>query len=127
MPNTQRGREPLFPYYQELERTLRNMKRNVGINDEDPNQNIVATVDVHPEHRVTSDHKHQPELGCSGSDPHHLFPSFDSYCAVYALTRDRRETRVLFLSVYLAYKEDSFEKKSKTIKQSKIKKISTKL
>ena len=88
---------------------------------------VIPSVDVHPEHQVTSDHEHQPELGCSGSDPHHLFPSFNSYCAVYALTRDRRETRVLFLSVYFAYKEDSSEKKSKTIKRSKIKKISTKL
>ena len=82
---------------------------------------------VHPEHGITSDHEHQLELGCSGSDHHHLFPSFNSYSAVYALIRDRRETRVLFLSVYLAYKEDNSEKKSKTIKQSKIKKISTKL
>ena len=90
-------------------------------------RDFVPSVDVHPEHRVTSDHEHQPELGCSSSDPHHLFPSFDSYYEVYALTRDRRETRVLFLSVYLAYKEDSYEKKSKTIKQSKIKKISAKL
>ena len=90
-------------------------------------QDFVPSVDVHPEHRVTSNHEHQPELGCSGLDPHHLFPSFDSYCAVYALARDRRETTILFLSVYLAYKEDSSEKKSKTIKQSKLKKISTKL
>ena len=90
-------------------------------------QDFVPSVDVHPEHRVTSDHEHPPELGCSGLDHHHLFPSFDSYCAVYALARDRRETRVFFLSVYLAYKEDSSERKSKTIKQSKIKKISTKL
>ena len=88
---------------------------------------VVTSVDVHPERRVTSDHEHPLDLGCSGLDPHHLFPSFVSYCAVYALVRDRRETRVLFLSVYLAYKDDSFEKRSKTIKQSKIKKISTKL
>ena len=47
MPNTRRGREPLFPYDHELERTLRNMNRNFGINYEDPNQNIPATVDVH--------------------------------------------------------------------------------
>ena len=47
MPNTRRGREPLFPYDQELERTLHNMNRNLGINDEDPNQNIPAPVDVH--------------------------------------------------------------------------------
>ena len=90
-------------------------------------RDFVPSIDVHPEHRVTSDHEHQQELGCSGSDPHHLFPSFDSYCAVYALARVCRETRVLFLSVYLAYKEDSSEKKSKTTKRSKIKKISTKL
>ena len=79
-------------------------------------RDFVLSFDVYPEHRVTSNHEHQPELGCSGSDAHHLFPSFDSYCAVYALTRDHRETRVLFLSVYLAYKEDSCEQKSKTIK-----------
>ena len=90
-------------------------------------RDFVPSVNVHPEHRVKSDHEHPLDLGCSGLDPHHLFPSFDSYCAVYALARDRRETRVLFLSVYLAYMEDSSEKKSKTIKQSKIKKISTKL
>ena len=90
-------------------------------------RDFVPSVGVHPELRVTTDHEHQSELGCSGLDHHHLFSSFDSYCAVYALARDHRETRVLFLSMYLAYKEDSSEKKSKTIKQSKIKKISTKL
>ena len=47
MPNTQRGREPLFPYYHELECTLRNMNRNLGINDDDPNQITPALVDVH--------------------------------------------------------------------------------
>ena len=90
-------------------------------------RDFVPSVNVHPEHRVKSDHEHPLDLGYSGLDPHHLFPSFYSYCVVYALARDHRGTTVLFLSVYLAYKEDSFEKKSKTIKQSKIKKISTKL
>ena len=71
-------------------------------------RDFVPSVDVHPERRVTSDHEHPLDLGCSGLDPHHLLPSFDSYCTVYALARDRRETRVLFLSVYLAYKEDGF-------------------
>ena len=79
----------------------------------DVERDFVPSIDVHPEHRVTSDHEHQSELGCSGLDPHHLFPSFNSYCAVYALTRDRRETTVLFLSVYLANKEDSSEKEIK--------------
>ena len=47
MLNTRRGREPLFPYDHELEHTLRNMNQNLGINDEDPNQNIPAPVDVY--------------------------------------------------------------------------------
>ena len=47
MPNTRRGREPLFPYDHELECTLCNMNRNLGINGDDPNQNIPALVDVH--------------------------------------------------------------------------------
>ena len=80
-------------------------------------RDFVPYVDFHPEYRVITNHEHQPELGCSGLDPHHLFPSFDLYCAVYALARDRREIRVLFLSVYLAYKEDS----SKKIKNNKSK------
>ena len=89
-------------------------------------RDFVLSADVHPERRATSDHEHPLHLGCSGLDPHHWFPNYDSCFTVYALARDRRETTVLFLSVYLAYKEDSSEKKSKTIKQSKIKKISTK-
>ena len=47
MPNTRRGREPLFPYDYELERTLCNMNRNLGINDDDPNQIILPPVDIH--------------------------------------------------------------------------------
>ena len=47
MPNTWRGREHLFPYDHELERTLRNINRNLGFNDDDPNQNIPAPVDFH--------------------------------------------------------------------------------
>ena len=47
MPNTRKGREPLFPYDHKLERTLRNMNRNLGINDDDTNKNIPAPVNVH--------------------------------------------------------------------------------
>lgn len=47
MPNTQRGREPLFSYDHDIERTLSNMNRNLGINEDDLNQNIPAPVDVH--------------------------------------------------------------------------------
>ena len=37
----------MFSYDHEFERTLRNMNRNLGINDDDPNHNIPAPVDVH--------------------------------------------------------------------------------
>ena len=79
----------------------------------DVERGSVPSVGSHPEHRVTIDHEHQPKLGYSSSDHHYLFPSFDSYCAPYALILDRRETRVLFLSVYLAYKENSSKKNQK--------------
>ena len=47
MPNTRIGKELLFPYDHELERTLRNMNQNLGINNDDPNQNIPAPIDAH--------------------------------------------------------------------------------
>ena len=72
---------------------------------EDVELDFVPFVDFHPEHRVIIDHEHQSELGYSSLNHHRLYPSFDSYCVVYTLIRDRRETMVLFLSVYLAYKE----------------------
>ena len=59
MPNTRRGREPLFSYDHELERTLRNMNRNLGINDEDPNQNIPDPVDVHGQMLLDAPGEHQ--------------------------------------------------------------------
>ena len=59
MPNTLIGKEPLFPYYHELERTLRNMNRNLGINDDDPNQNILAPVDVHGQMLPDAPGEHQ--------------------------------------------------------------------
>ena len=37
----------MFPYDHELERTLCNMNRNLGINDDDPNQKNPDPVDVH--------------------------------------------------------------------------------
>ena len=59
MPNTRRGREPLFSYDCELERTLRNMNRNLGINDEDPNQNIPNPMDVHGKMLPDAPSEHQ--------------------------------------------------------------------
>ena len=47
MPNTRRRREPFFSHDHELERTLCNMNRNLGIDDDDPNKNILALIDVH--------------------------------------------------------------------------------
>ena len=57
MPNTQRG--PLFPYDHELERTRRNMNRNLGINDDDLNQNIPAPIDVHGQMLPDAPGEHQ--------------------------------------------------------------------
>ena len=59
MPNTRRGGEPLFPYNHELEHTLNNMNRNLGINDEDPNQNIPDPVDVHGQMLPDAPGEHQ--------------------------------------------------------------------
>ena len=47
MLNTRIRREPLFPYDHELGCTLCNINRNLGINDDDPNHNIPASVDAH--------------------------------------------------------------------------------
>ena len=60
MTNTQRGREPLFPYDHELECTLRNMNRNMGINDDDPNKNIQTFIDVHGQLLPDVPGEHQP-------------------------------------------------------------------
>ena len=45
MPNTRIEREPLFPYDHELERTLRNMNQNLGINDDDPYAEIAEKLE----------------------------------------------------------------------------------
>ena len=47
MPNTQRLWEPLFPYDQKLKCTLRNVNQNLGVNNDYPNQNIPAPIDIH--------------------------------------------------------------------------------
>ena len=59
MPNIWRGRELLFSYDRELERRQRNMNRNLGINDEDPNQNIPDPVDVHGQMLPNAPGEHQ--------------------------------------------------------------------
>ena len=76
MSNTRRGREPLFPYDHEFERTLRNMNRNLGINDEDPNQNIPAPVDVHGHLLLDAPGEHQQR----GQNP---VPQPQAYYRVY--------------------------------------------
>ena len=52
----------LVPYDHELERTLRNMNRNLGINDDDPNQNIPAPVDVHGQLLPDASGEHQQRI-----------------------------------------------------------------
>ncbi|MFV1056297.1 hypothetical protein QML23_30165, partial [Klebsiella pneumoniae] len=51
--------EPLFPYDHDRERTRQNLHRYLGINDEDPNQNIPAPVDVHGQMLPDAPGEHQ--------------------------------------------------------------------
>ena len=78
MPNTRRGREPLFPYDLELERTLRNMNRNLGINDEDPNQNITAPADVHGQMLPDAPGEHQQRGKNPAPRPQAYYRGYDN-------------------------------------------------
>ena len=78
MPNTRRGREPIFPYDHELERTLRNMNRNLGINDDDPNQNIPAPVDVHGQLLLDAPGEHQQRGQNPAPRPQAYYRGYDN-------------------------------------------------
>ena len=78
MPNTRRGREPLFPYDHKLERTLRNMNRNLVINDDDPNQNIPAPVDVHGQLLLNALGEHQQRGQNPAPRPQAFYTGYDN-------------------------------------------------
>ena len=78
MPNTRREREPLFPYDHELERTLDNMNRNFGINDDDPNQNIPAPVDVHGQMLPDAPGEHQQRGQNPAPRPQAYYRGYDN-------------------------------------------------
>ena len=78
MENTRRGREPLFLYDHELERTLRNMNQNLGINDDDPNQNILAPVDVHGQLLPDAPGEHQQRGQNPAPRPQAYYRSYDN-------------------------------------------------
>ena len=78
MPNTRRGREPLFPYDHELELTLRNMNRILGINDDDPNQNIPALVDVHGQLLPDAPGEHQQRRQNPAPRPQAYYRGYDN-------------------------------------------------
>ena len=78
MPNTQRGREPLFPYDHELERTLCNMNRNLGINDDDTNKNIPAPVDVHGQLLPDDPGEHQQRGQNTAPRPQAYYRGYDN-------------------------------------------------
>ena len=78
MPNTRRGREPLFPYDHELERTLFNINRNLGINDKDPNQNIPDPVDVHGQMLPDAPGEHQQRGQNPAPRPQAYYRSYDN-------------------------------------------------
>ena len=78
MPNTQREREPLFPYDHELERTLCNMNRNLGINDDDPNHNIATPIDVHGQLLPDAPGEHQQRGKNPAPQPHEYYRGYDN-------------------------------------------------
>ena len=78
MPNTRRGRKPLFLYDHELERTLCNMNRNLGINDDDPNQNILALVDVHGQLLPDAPGEHQQRGQNPAPRPQAYYTGYDN-------------------------------------------------
>ena len=78
MPNRQRGREPLFPYDHELERTLCNMNRNLGINDDDPNKNIPAPVDVYGQLLPDAPGEHQQRGQNPAPRPQEYYTRYDN-------------------------------------------------
>ena len=78
MPNTRRGREPLFPYDHELERTLCNMNRNLGINDDDPNKNIPAPVDDHGQMLPVAPGEHQQRGQNPAPRPQAYYKGYDN-------------------------------------------------
>ena len=78
MSNTRRGRESLFLYDHELERTLHNMNRNLGINDDDPNQNILAPVDVHGQLLPDAPGENQQRGQNSAPRPQEYYRGYDN-------------------------------------------------
>ena len=78
MPNTRRGREPLFPYDHELERTLSNMNQNLEINDDYPNQNIPAPVDVHGDMLPDATSEHQQRGQNPAPRPQAYYRGYDN-------------------------------------------------
>ena len=78
MPNTRIGREPLFSYNQELECILPNMNRNFGINDDDPNQNIPAPVNVHGQLLPDAPGEHQQRGPNPAPRPQAYYRGYDN-------------------------------------------------
>ena len=68
----------MFPYDHELERTLRNMNRNLWINDDDPNQNIPAPVDVHGKLLPDALGEHQKRGQNPAPWPHAYYRGYDN-------------------------------------------------
>ena len=78
MPNIRKGREPLFPYDHELECTLCNMIWNLEINDDDPNQNIPAPVDVHGQLLPDAPGEHQQRGQNPAPRPQACYRGYDN-------------------------------------------------
>ena len=68
----------MFPYDHELERTLPNMNQNLGINDDDPNQNIPDPVDVHGQLLPDAPGEHQQRGQNPAPRPQENYRGYDN-------------------------------------------------
>ena len=78
MTNTRREREPLFLYDHKSEHTLCNTNRNLGMNDDDLNQNILASVDVHGHLLPDDPAKNQPRGQNLAQRPQEYYRGYDN-------------------------------------------------
>ena len=68
----------MFPYDHELECTLHNMNRNLEINDDDPNKNIPAPVDVHGQFLPDAPGEHQQRGQNPAPRPQAYYRGYDN-------------------------------------------------
>ena len=68
----------MFPYNHELERTLRNMNRNLRINGDDQNQHIPTPVDIHGQLLPDAPGEHQQRGQNPAPRPQAYYRGYDN-------------------------------------------------